>query len=132
MIVDTSALIAVFFKEPEAERCLEVLAEAGQVGINAATALETGIVLSYRKGRLMQHAIDVLLLRLGIAVMPFDDEHRREALQVWWRFGKGRHPARLNFGDCISYATARLAGRPLLCKGDDFPKTDLPLEHLGA
>jgi ribonuclease VapC len=130
MIVDTSALIAIFAREPEAERGLTLLAEADEIGINSATVLETGIVLSYRKGRPMQHAIDLLLLRMGIDVIPFDDEHQREALQAWWSFGKGRHPARLNFGDCISYATARISGRPLLCKGDGFTKTDLPLERL--
>jgi ribonuclease VapC len=132
VIVDTSALVTVFLKEPEAQRCLELLRDADEVGMSAATILETGIVLSHRKGRFMQHAVDLLLARLQIDAIPFDDEHRRAALRAWWRFGKGRSPAALNFGDCISYATAHLAGRPLLCKGDDFPKTDLPLIHLGS
>jgi ribonuclease VapC len=132
VILDTSALVAVFQNEPEASECLELLANADQLGISAVSVLESGIVLSHRTGSFAQHALDTFLSGLEIEVIVFDDDHRRSALRAWWRFGKSRSPAGLNFGDCIAYATAELAGRPLLCKGSDFPKTDLPIAVLGA
>jgi len=74
-----------------------------------------------------QRVLMVLVHRAGIVVVPFDSEHSDVATDAWMRYGRGHHPAALNFGDCLSHATARLAGRPLLCKGDDFAKTDLAL-----
>jgi ribonuclease VapC len=68
-----------------------------------------------------------MIERAGVVVISFDPPHSQLAIEAWLRFGRGRHPAGLNFGDCLAYATARLAGRPLLCKGDDFAKTDLAL-----
>jgi ribonuclease VapC len=127
MILDSSAIVAIFEAEPEAETFLALILDAEQVGIAAASVLECGIVLSHRKGRNMQHALELFLAKVGAEELPFTEAHRREATRAWWRFGKTRHDAALNFGDCIAYATAKLAGRPLLCKGDDFPKTDLSL-----
>ena len=127
MILDTSAVVAIFEREPEADALIELIAGAGAVAISAASVLECGIVISHRKGRNMQHALDLFLAKVGAEVLPFTDDHRREAVRAWWRYGRTRGEAKLNFGDCIAYATAKVAGRPLLCKGNDFPRTDLDL-----
>ncbi len=127
MIIDTSAVVAVFLKEPEAEWFLERLSQTESLSISTGTLLECGIVLSHRKQRNMQHALQHYLLNFGVDEVPFSPAHRQEAMRAWWRYGKGRHVAALNFGDCIAYATARFADRPLLCKGDDFAKTDLEI-----
>ncbi|MBI5509968.1 MAG: type II toxin-antitoxin system VapC family toxin [Deltaproteobacteria bacterium] len=125
MILDSSAIVAVFLKEPSTGRILELIAAADRVAVSAATLVEAGIVLSHRKGRQMQHALELFCKKLNIESVPFTDEHREAALRAWWHFGKSRAPAALNLGDCIAYATAKLAGEQLLCTGDDFPKTDL-------
>ena len=127
MILDSSAIVAVFLKEPSADRILELIVEAERVAVSAATLVEIGIVLSNRKGKQMQHALELFCKKLEIESVPFTDEHREVAIHAWWHFGKSRGPAALNFGDCIAYATAKLAGEPLLCTGNDFPKTDLPI-----
>ena len=108
----------------------EVLRAAPHIGVGAPTLVETSIVLSSRAGRGGQTALEGILSDRAIVVVPFDDQHWREAVMAFSRFGKGRHPARLNFGDCLTYATARRAGRPLLCIGDDFAQTDLDLVPL--
>ncbi len=125
MIVDTSALMAIFQREPEADSFLRTLALAQTASVSAVSVVETGIVLSYRKGEPMQAAVEHLLRRLEISSVSFTDQHRVEALNAHWRFGKGRHPAALNFGDCIAYATAKLSVEPLLFKGGDFSQTDI-------
>ncbi|MBI4705238.1 MAG: type II toxin-antitoxin system VapC family toxin [Deltaproteobacteria bacterium] len=125
MILDSSAVAAVFLEEPEAERLLAAIAAADSVSISAATFLELGIVLSHRKAHPMVHALELFFAKLGVRVIPFTDEHRAAALAAWWRYGRSRSPAGLNFGDCIVYATAALADEELLCKGDDFANTDL-------
>jgi len=96
-------------------------------GIGAPTLVETGIVLASRLGvagrTLLARAVD----ELALVPIPFGEEHWPVALEAYLRFGRGRHPAGLNFGDCLTYAIARLAGEPLLCLGGDFAKTDLAL-----
>jgi ribonuclease VapC len=84
-------------------------------------------VLAARLGEGGQRLLSLMVERAGIVVVPFDSAHSQLATEAWLRYGRGRHPARLNFGDCLAYATARLAGRPLLRKGEDFPKTDVAL-----
>lgn len=127
MILDTSAILAVVFREPEEEEFLQKIGAAPTVGIGAATLAETAIVLAARLGGEGQRLLGLLVQRAGVIVVPLDVEHSEVAADAWIRFGRGRHPAGLNFGDCLAYATARLAGRPLLCKGDHFPRTDLAL-----
>ncbi len=127
MILDTSAMLAIVFREPEEEEFLQKIGAAAAVGIGAPTLAETAIVLAARLGEQSQHLLSRLVQRAGIVVVPFDSAHWQFAAKAWLHYGRGRHPAKLNFGDCLAYATARLAGRPLLCKGDDFPKTDLAL-----
>ena len=127
MILDTSAVVAVFLREPGWAALADRIADAQEVAIGAPTLSETAIVLTARLGRDSRALLADFLHRFGIAIIPFCEEHWREAAEAYRRFGRGRHRARLNFGDCLSYATARLSGQPLLSVGDDFPKTDLLL-----
>ena len=127
MIIDSSAILAIFFREKEAEALLSTILEADFAGIGSPTAAETGLVLT---SRLRTNATGSLLRffeETGIEIVPFGDLHWQRAIDAYARFGKGRHPAALNFGDCMTYATATLARQPLLCRGDDFQKTDLDL-----
>ena len=125
MILDSSALIALVFREPEAEQILDLLAEAEVAAIGAPTLAETGIVLGAKLGEASRAILSRLLEDLDLVVLPFTAAHGREAREAFLRFGRGRHPAGLNFGDCLTYATAKLAGQPLLFVGNDFSQTDL-------
>lgn len=127
MIVDSSAIVAVVLDEPGCEALIDKLGSADHAGIGAPTLAETAIVLSARLGRDARTLLSRFVDEASIEVVPFGEAHFRAAVEAWLRFGKGRHPAALNFGDCMSYATARLAGQPLLCTGNDFGRTDLPL-----
>ena len=130
MIVDSSALLAVAFREQGWEEILDVLLDSPGVAAGTPTLAETGIVLQARLGEKARGLLERLLDELGIQEVPFGEIHWREATDAYRRFGKGRHPAGLNFGDCMTYAVARLAGEPLLFVGDDFEATDL--EPAGA
>lgn len=125
MIVDTSVIAAIVFREPGFAPLLQRLATASIAGAGAPTLAETSIVLSARLQRDARGLLERLLQELRIASVPFSEEHWRAAHDAYLRFGKGRHPARLNFGDCLSYATAKLADQPLLFVGGDFAKTDI-------
>ena len=127
MIVDSSAVVAILLREPGYEPLLEQLAQSEHPGIGAPTLTETGIVLAARLGEAGKALLANFVDASGLVVVPFGVTHWDVAVDAFLRFGKGRHPAGLNFGDCMTYATARLAGEPLLCLGDDFKKTDLPL-----
>ncbi len=131
MIVDSSALVAVLLGEPGHEPVLQALVAAPVIGVGAPTAVETGIVLSARLGERGHSLLSRLLEETAAEVIPFTSVHLPVALSAWARFGKGRHPAALNFGDCLTYAVARLAERPLLCVGEDSPATDLMLADRG-
>lgn len=125
MIVDSSALVAVVFQEPGWDALVAKLVGSATTGIGTPTLAETGIVLAARLGE-DPHALLVRLLdELEIAEVPFGEAHWREALRAYRRYGRGRHQAGLNYGDCMSYAVARLAGEPLLFVGNDFAATDL-------
>jgi ribonuclease VapC len=125
MILDTSALVSIIFKEPGFEGLLEKLGLAKEIGIGTPTLLETGIVLAARLRFDPRALLGRVIQQFGAIEIPFGSEHWQEAIGAYQRFGKGRHPAALNFGDCMSYATAKLAGQPLLYTGKDFLKTDL-------
>lgn len=127
MILDSSAVIAVLLAEPGHEALEDRLAQAPQVGIGAPTLTECGIVLSARLGALGQTLLGRFVQEAALTLIPFGPDHWVAAVSAYLRFGKGRHPAALNFGDCMSYATAQLAQAPLLCLGDDFTQTDLNL-----
>ena len=130
MIIDSSAILAVIGKEPGYERIVHQLAASAQTEIGAPTRLEAGIVLTARFGPRGKTALARLLQENAIRTVAFDDDHASAALDAYSRFGKGRHPAALNFGDCCTYAIASVSGEPLLCVGDDFAQTDLVLVSL--
>lgn len=127
MIVDSSAILAIFFRENGAEDLLSTIVDADFAGIGAPTAAETGLVLTARMKRNATGSLLRFFQETGIEIVPFTDLHWQRAIDAYARFGKGRHPAGLNFGDCMTYATAALARQPLLCRGDDFRKTDIDL-----
>lgn len=126
LVVDTSSLVAVVCGEPDAERHLAVLiAHAGDVQLSAASAVELGIVVEAKQGSEATEDLHRLISLLGIITVPFDADQAVGAVAAWRRFGKGRHPAGLNLGDCYSYALAKVNGSALLFKGDDFRQTDI-------
>lgn len=126
MIVDSSAVVAIFCREPEHEDLVRLLGASVHPGIGTPTLVETGIVLAARLGKDPRALLARFLEEFGLGEIPLGQPHWREAVGAYRRFGKGRHPANLNFGDCMAYATARLADRPLLFVGEDFRKTDIP------
>jgi ribonuclease VapC len=123
MVLDTSALVAILRKEPEADTFADLLARANDPLISAATLLECALVQA-RFARGLDN-LDDLLQVAGIRVAAVDVAQVHAAREGWLRYGKGRSPASLNFGDCFSYALAVTTGRPLLYKGDDFARTDV-------
>lgn len=125
MIVDSSALVAIAFAEPGCQELITKLAGAPSAGIGTPTLAETGVVLAARLGQDSRDLVIRLLDEFSIEEIPFGDRHWREAVDAYLRFGRGRHKARLNFGDCLTYAVARLANEPLLFVGEDFRETDL-------
>lgn len=124
-VIDSSALLAVVLGEADARQFAERLAEPGRKLISAATLFEAAIAAERRGGLEARDRLDRLVTRIAAEVVPFDATHLGWAREAWRRFGKGRHPAALNLGDCMSYATARHAVLPLLCKRGDFAQTDL-------
>lgn len=127
MVIDTSALIAIFLAEAERRQFLDRIVEAATRLISAANALETGIVLEARRGEAAGREFDLFLVRANLQVVPVDSEQVEIARSAWRKYGKGRHPAGLNFGDCFAYALAKSSGERLLAKGSDFSTTDLEL-----
>lgn len=125
MILDSSAMMGVIFEEDGHELLVETLAEADVLGIGAPTLFEAGMVSIGVFGLHGKGLVAQFLERWSVVVAPFDGRHWQVATEAFIRFGKGRHPARLNFGDCLTYATARIADEPLLFVGDDFARTDV-------
>jgi len=124
-VVDSSALLALVLGEDDAPTFAERLVEPGRKLISAATLLEAAIAAERRGGLEARDRLDRLITQLSPEVVPFDAVHLGWARDAFRRFGKGRHPAALNLGDCLAYATARHAVLPLLFKGDDFGRTDI-------
>jgi ribonuclease VapC len=127
VIVDSSAIIAVLLQEPGYEELLDRLLETTGGAVGGPTLAETGIVLCARLGPSGKTLLARFVQEAELKVVPFADDHWPVALDAYLRFGKGRHPAALNFGDCLTYAVCRVLGRPLLCVGDDFGQTDLEM-----
>lgn len=124
--LDTSALAAVVFGEPDAAHFAAVmLASTGDCLLSAATLVEAGIVVEAKQGPSAAQDLRLLVDQIGAEVVPVDSAAASVALGAWQRFGNGRHPAALNLGHCFAYAVAKIAGAPLLFKGDDFTKTDI-------
>jgi ribonuclease VapC len=127
MVIDTSCLAAIFFREPEREVFLDRMEEAQSLQISAANVLEAGIVIEGRLGEIGSSQFELFLIKYGFQIVPVDAEQVFVARKAWRKFGKGNHPAALNFGDCFAYALAKVSGEPLLAKGEDFGKTDIEL-----
>ena len=125
MIVDTSAVLAVLFDEPDAERYVRALAGASRCRMSAVNFLEAAVVLESRAGAAAGPNLDLLLERAPIELEPVTLEHAQAARRAWRRFGRGNHRAALNFGDCFAYALAEATREPLLFKGQDFALTDI-------
>lgn len=125
MIVDTSPVVAVLLKEPGFEVFLQALSQVRLKRMAAPTLLELTMVMIGRKATQGPSLVDDFLRAAEIEVIPFSADHAAVARQAFLRYGKGRHPAGLNFGDCIAYATARLEAMPLLFKDEEFRLTDI-------
>lgn len=125
MILDASALMAIILGEPDAEHVLSLMSGAAELGVSAATVVEAVIVAEAKGGREAADDLEALLADLECVIVPLDEDQAVVAAEAWRRFGKGRHPAALNLGDCFSYGAAKALGRPLLFKGDDFAQTDI-------
>jgi ribonuclease VapC len=130
VILDSSAVIAILLREPGHDRLRDHLAASEQVGIGAPTAVESSLVLCSRVGRAGKTLLARFLQEAEVEVVEFTADHWTVAADAFIAYGRGRHRAGLNFGDCMTYAVAKLAGEPLLCLGDDFPATDLQLAGL--
>jgi ribonuclease VapC len=125
IVVDTSAIIAILKEEAEGGEFAAIIGEAESCFFSAVSLFEAFMVMVGR-GRLeLAQPLDELIRELAIDIVPYDQDLSRQSCEAFVRFGKGRHPAGLNFGDCVSYALARSRGLPLLYKGTDFAKTDV-------
>jgi ribonuclease VapC len=125
MVIDTSALMAIFADEPERRPFIEAIEAAEMRLVSAATFVETSIVLEVRYGAEGTRLFDLFRERAGLELVNVDEQQAIEARRAYTRFGKGRHPAALNFGDCFAYALAITSGERLLFKGTDFAQTDV-------
>lgn len=125
MVIDTSALLAILFGESEASILSKLIGDSGIRIASSVTAFEAGVVMLSRKGAAGVRDLDLLFHTAAIEIVPFNEEHLLLARESYERYGKGRHPAALNIGDCCAYALARHSGEPLLFKGDDFVRTDV-------
>jgi len=125
MTLDSSALIAVLFAEPGYLDLVDRMLEADHLRVGAPTLVETSLVLAGRRRRPAGGDVEGLLKELAVTVVPFGEAEWHVAVDAFLRFGRGRHPAALNFGDCLAYATASAAGDTLLFVGRDFLETDI-------
>ena len=130
MVIDTSALTAILRKEPERDALLKALVGAPTRLVSAVTALEAAMVIEGRYGPEAGADLELLLYTSRVQIVPFDPEQSSVAVRAWKKYGKGRHRAALNLGDCCVYALAEVAGEPVLCIGGDFPETDVPAVQL--
>lgn len=125
MVIDTSAIVAILRNEPEAVRLEKVLVADSIRLVPATCVLEARMVLVSRRGEHALAEVDLWLSKIGADLIPVDADLIDAATQAWLAYGKGRHPASLNFADCLSYALAKRAGEPLLFIGNDFAQTDI-------
>lgn len=125
MTIDSSALIAILFGEPGHLDLVDRILSAGAVRVAAPTLVETSVVFAARRKAATANEVRALVQELGVTVVPFGERDWHAAVDAFLRFGRGRHKAALNFGDCLSYAAAANASDPLLFVGDDFSQTDI-------
>jgi len=127
MVIDTSALVAVFLGEPERQRFMDLILAAERKLISAATAVEAGIVLEHRASETVAREFDLFLHEASIEIVSVDAEQADLARMAFRKYGKGRHRAALNFGDCFTHALASISGEPVLAKGNEFERAGLEL-----
>lgn len=132
MVIDTSALVAMLSNEPEAERFEAAVDNDSVLLMSTASYVETAIVIESRYGEPGGRELDLWLHRAAVDLVAVHPEQAHAARAAYRKYGKGRHPAGLNYGDCFSYALAKISGEPLLFKGDDFPNTDVAAAPLPA
>jgi ribonuclease VapC len=125
MVIDTSAVLAILQDEPERRAFNEAIEAAEQRAMSTATFVESSIVIEARYGADGLRDLDLFIAKAGVELVPVDVEHANAARRAFSEFGRGRHPAGLNYGDCFSYALAKVLRAPLLCKGADFAQTDV-------
>ncbi len=130
MVIDSSAHVAILRTEPERDSMLTAIAADPTRMVSAFTLVEAGIVLEGRYGASAGANLELFVFDAGIEAVPFDSKHAAAALRAWRKFGKGRHRAGLNLGDCCTHGLAMACGEPILAKGDDFPQTDVQLVAL--
>ena len=130
-MIDSSAILAVLLAEPEAEMLSQVIADDPTRFMSGFSLLESSVVIEARKGEAGGRELDLLLHRTSVRIVDVSAEQIEIAREAWRRFGRGRHAAALNIGDCCSYALARSLGEALLFKGDDFSKTDITVVPYG-
>ena len=131
MVLDSSAVLAVLFDEPERRAFTLSIERDPRRLMSAANVLESALVAEVRRGEPAGRELDLLLHRADVLLVPVDADQVELARSAWRRFGKGRHPAGLNFGDCFAYALAAASGEPLLFKGEDFARTDIAAVGVG-
>ena len=131
MVIDTSVIVAILLGEPEAEAFAAAIDADQSRLLSAANALEIYLVIARAQREEGVRELDLFLMRAQIELVPFDNEQYRFAREAFRRFGKGRHPAALNFGDCFAYALSVASGEPLLFKGNDFSRTDVRAVTIG-
>jgi ribonuclease VapC len=129
MVIDSSALVAILGGEAERRTFIDLIEAADSRLMSTASFVEVSIIIESRYGADGVRDLDLFLERAGVELAPVDDEQARQARRAFTRYGKGRHPAALNFGDCFSYALSVTLGEPLLFKGDDFSQTDVSRAH---
>ena len=125
MIVDTSAVLAILFDEPDAETYAQAMSQADSLRMSAVNFVEAAIVVEVQTRHAGSRQLDAFFRRAGIVIEAVTEEHAHAARQAYTDFGKGHHAAGLNFGDCFAYALAKVTREPLLFKGRDFSKTDI-------
>jgi len=130
MVIDSSAIVAILLNEADAADIARAIESNSQRLLSAADLLEASIVIESRKGEAGGRELDLLIYRAAIEIVAVDQEQAELARIAWRRFGKGRHPAGLNYGDCFAYALARTRQLPLLFQGDDFSRTDIDIVPL--
>ena len=130
MVIDSSAIVAILLNEADAADIAQAIESNSQRLLSAANLLEASIVIEGRKGEAGGRELDLLIYRAAIEIVAVDQDQAELARSAWRRFGKGRHPAGLNYGDCFAYALARTRQLPLLFQGDDFSRTDIDIVPL--
>jgi ribonuclease VapC len=131
MVLDSSAVLAVLFDQPERRAFTLSIERDPRRLMSAANVLESALVAEASRGESAGRELDLLLHRADVLLVPVDADQVELARSAWRRFGKGRHPAGLNFGDCFAYALAEASGEPLLFKGEDFARTDIAAVGVG-